>query len=303
MNCSTVLKGLSAFDCRSGNELTRISGFFLTTDDFVVDTLAHVGTKSYFTAGQIAGTVFHVPKIKSFENKSVEAKYKEFDDMSRKKTQNSRRGARTGFDLTLDDHKIISSYSGKFSRIIPYDANGNMGMTSEDGLTNFRGLSLSYLETENQPYATADEPALTFVEWQESEANEWNEQGYTVQPYKGTAATRWYPSSLTTITYVSIVQVGTIATNAFVVEVNFKSLSDIDNTGAYAIINGITGALAANFETKNGSGVIVTPSGVVAGTGSQTNRYTLTFETFTAGTTQVIPTIALMVKSDVLTLA
>ena len=116
------------------------------------------------------------------------------------------------------------------------------------------------------------------------------------------AASRWYPSNLTTITYVDIVQVGSIAANAYVIEVNFKSKSDVDNNGAYSIIKGITGILAANTETKNGTGVIETPVSVVAGTGSQTNRYTVTFSSLTAGTSQIIPTSTLMVKSDILIL-
>jgi hypothetical protein len=254
MSCSTQVKGMPAFDCRTGNNYGLLKGCIFVSPDFSI-ALSSAAIKSNWIAQMIASKAYPVHNFVNVEDASKAEDVMEFALGGKKTLQDALRGFKATLNLTLDAHKILNSYQNAFSHAIFYDTVGNL-MGKTDG-TNLLGIKLSTLEVHAMSYGLPGAAPLSSFTVVEENAGDWNENGVTIMPYNNTVATRWMPQDLSSITTVTPAQSGTITSNSYIVDVAFKSTSDIYQAGDYVVNKPVTGLVAANFQSKSGAGVIV----------------------------------------------
>lgn len=303
MGCETNLYGLpGAKECRSGNEFNMYAGLIFATEDQQFASKTAAGLQSGWNTDIAAKKLFVVPLIKNIEDASKEAVKQEFDSGDEVENRSSRRGFKAWFNLTLDAHKILRTYQDKFKYFYVYDEKGNIFGTSPDG-TIFKGRTIASLQVHNLTVGLGSAKPLSSLTLIEQFSSELDDDGAVVQPYKlGDAADRWFPSELQPVALATVTQIGSIAANAFVVEVKYKSTSETDAGGDPVTNNGIAGLDVVNVEVLNGSGVAVTPTSVTEVSG-YTDRYTVTCPaTFTDGSFRVKPTATILVETRWLTL-
>lgn len=296
--CTNVIDGIPQ-ECRKGNKYVLLKGLILTTYDFQLDTKILAGDIDNWNNGIIAKTIFPIKDVKEIEDMSGDDARWESAGQDVKELFEGKRRFKISLDLTLDQHKILRTYAGKNLRCFWYDVNNNILGTSPDG-TIVRGFAVNFIDVNKLGMPTADTPMLSKLEIQLENASELDDAGITIMPTLGIVANRWYPYNLGTMTRVTITQVGSISSNSFVVDVAYQSLSDTDADGNPITDAAITGLVTANFYCTDGS-VEVTPTEVVEST-TIPGRYTVSFTVFTAGTSQIVPSVTQMYESDTLTL-
>lgn len=296
--CGAVRDGLPE-SCSSGNPLRIMRGFF-TVPKGVSFTETEAAAIANYTSKVIAKTLLPVHNVFNLEDTSVEKKIQESVLGYKKTTHKGIRGYRLSFDMTIDEYKVFDSWMGKNFDIIPYDSDGNIIFKSLGG-DNLGGFPLAYFDIEKLPVVTEASSMMTMVEIQEEDANDWLLARH-LKPQDNTAiADRWSPKDVKTITKVTLTA-GTVAANEFVATLSYDSESEMQDGTEKSVP--VTGATADNFEVKDGTGAIVTPTGVVETTGTP-GEYTLTFSAYTGGTAQVIATTSdeKLFESDVVTVS
>jgi hypothetical protein len=296
MSWSVNSQGISSYDTRTMNEYTMTKGFFLCNSNLSFASLAASGTKANWLQGVVDGKIFPLHGVRKVEDGSKDAMKQEFEDGSEAIMRERQRGYVAYFAWTLDQQKVAMSYNQAFQYFIPYDEANNILAKSEDGIV-VKPRKIGSITVEPMTIGLAGSKPLTKVTIIEADYNEWDSDGLTIQPNKGTVATRWTPGEINPITTVTITQVGTSSSNSYVADVAYKSKSDITNTGAYSIDRPITGLLAANFQSKNGSGVIVSITSVTE-SATVPGRYTITHTTYATGTSEVLPSITMLFASE-----
>lgn len=279
--CSSIRDGLPE-GCTSGNPIRVMAGFYGVAKGTSM-TYSDASALSTYTAYVISKTLLPVHGLDSVEDTSVEKKVEE-TDLGRKKTNHpGYRGYKFKIDLTGDEHQALKTWENANIDIIPYDALGNIYFAPSATTGYVKGFGISYFDVEKLPVATADASTKTMLEIQETETLEMDEFLY-IRPNKATAiADRWKPTDVKTISKATITQSGSIAANAFVVDVALVSKSFIKD-GSLAS-QAVTGLVLANFLVKDGLGAVVTPDSVTETPGTP-GEYTVdcTGTGFTAGT-------------------
>ena len=295
--CPNVVQGLPV-ECRKGNKYVLLRGIFLTTSDFEFSTFADAGDQDNWLDGVVNKQIFPVHFVEEIEDTTEVVEPYTSPSGDKKKLRESKRSFRLKFDLTLDQHKVLRSYSGQNFRLFWYDQNNNILGTSQDGVV-FKGMDVGFIDTMNLPMPVADAPMFSTLDIQLEDASELDDFGHTLNPLNGTVANRWYPKNIGSTTKVTISQVGTVSGNSFTFDVKYESTSDTDNDGdaiSTRNIGGLDVTTFTNFLFTDGSST-VTPN-TMSEDSSVTGRYTADFTTFTTGTAQILATSSNLVESN-----
>ena len=283
--------------CITRNNFGLINAAFLAVPGFQFDTASDFADETKWLEAIRDGNLYPVQDILEFEDTTTDdIKYTTPRGFNYKMADGIR-SYTLRLNVDLESHKVLRSYSSKNWSIFKADVNKNTKGTSADG-TIVKGINLAYFEVGMMKDATADAPAWTSIEVQESDVEEWDTDGvYLNNP-------TFLPTQLKGVGTIVLAQVGTITTNVFTVTANYVDDSKLDgaNSGADTS-DAISGALLANFEVNDGS-AIITPDSVTEST-TTAGEYEIdcTTATISSGTCQFIPSTTLLYKSQVLTLA
>lgn len=299
--CANVVDGIPA-DCREGNSYVLMKGLFFTIPGYQHSSKADAGDDDVWNQGVIDKEIFPVHNIKEVEDLSTDDARYESPGGDLKTLFKGKRRFKVSFDLTLDQHKVLRQYGGKNFRLFWYDVNNNILGTSPNG-TIVRGFDVSFIDVEKLPVPTADTPMFTKLEIQLEYYDELDDSGVTIIPTQGAAADKWYPRDITSMTKVTVEQIGTISTNSGVITVKYKSLSDTDNEG-----NPVTDSPYAGLDVSTYTNFEFTVGGTVTAPSSMTDdgdgQYSFTVTGIVAtDTVQIKPTLTNKVESDVFTLS
>lgn len=298
LSCGQVRDGLPE-SCNNGNPFRIMRGFF-TVAKGVSFTETEAAAITNYTSKVIAKTLLPVHNVYNLEDTSIEKKVQESVLGYKKTTHKGIRGYKLSFDLTMDEYKVFDSWMGKNFDIIPYDDAGNIIFKSLGG-DNLGGFPLAYFDVEKTPVITEAASMLTMVEIQEEDANDWLHVRH-LKPQNNTAiADRWSPKDVKTITKVTLTA-GAVAANAFTVNLDYVSTSEmLDGSDVTKVV---TGALKDNFDVRDGTGAVVTPTTVVETSGTP-GEYTITCTTYTGGTVQLVATASdeKLFESDIVTVS
>jgi hypothetical protein len=300
--CTQQVTGIPQ-DCRKGNNFVLMKGLFFFTRGYQFADAATAGDDDNWKSGVVSGNIYPIHDIKEVEDLSGEDVRYESPGQDVKELFEGKRRFKAKFDMTLDQHKALRNYSGKNLELAWYDRNNNIYTYSSDG-TIIRGMDVDFLDVPKQGLPTADTPMFSEIEVQLSEAAQWDDFGAVVLPTQGTAANKWLPSSIESVSKVIVDQVGTVSGNAAIFDVSLKSLSETDNDGSYitdAAITGLDVTTFTNFTFTDGSAVVVPDT--MTEDSSIPGRYTANFTTFTSGTVQIVATTSNLYESDSTTLS
>ena len=276
--------------CKDGNGLLHPSSLIFTAQSQNFTTKALAGTESEWKADIVAGGLFPYHKVKDMEDLTSESTNWESSFGDIVFLYEGKMRMKFMFYLSVEQLKAAGAARGKSGNMYTADRVGNILGTSIDG-EQFRGWKISYVNVESFKLATADTPSLTVIEVQFEEPTDYNENLAIIQPYSGTAANKWYPANLPTITKTVVTQVGSIATDVVTFDVNYKSLSVTDNDGNPVSDVGIPSldiTTFTNFQFVVG-GTVTAPSAMTEVAGF-TGRYTATVAGIaTADTIEILP--------------
>lgn len=304
MGCDTSKRGLSGSkECRISNELTQYKGFVFATEDQEFATALAAGLKANWLTDIAAKKLFPVIDIKNIEDASKEAVIEEYQSGDEEEIRAAKRGLIAYFNLSIEDHKILQTYADSFKYYYPFDEKGNIRARSTDG-TIIKPIKISSIKAMQLPGGTGTKP-LSGLKIIEADYQDQDVDGRILQPQKkGDAADAWFPTELDSVALATVEQVGVIAADAFVADLNYKSTSTTDANGDPVTTNPVEGAeVAANWSVQDGSGTAVTPSSVVEST-TIPGRYTVTCPNpFTAGSVAFVATSDFLAETPRLTLA
>jgi hypothetical protein len=288
--CTAQVDGIP-IECRNGNNFVLMRGLYFFAPGFSFADAATAGDDANWKQGVVDGNIFPVHGIREIEDTSTEDSIYESAGGDKKELYEGKRGFKASFDMTLDAHKTFRKYAGLNYPIAWYDRNNNIYMHSPDG-TQLTGMDVDFSNVQKQMLPTADTPAFSIIEFQLSEASQWDDFGAVVQPTKGTTADKWLPSDIDSVTKVIVDQVGSVSGNSAVFTVKYKSLSETDNQGDYvaeAAVTGMDVTTFTNFTFTDGSAVVAPDTMTESAT--TPGEYTANFTTFTTGTVQILPTV------------
>lgn len=283
--------------CEKRNNFGQINAAFLLKPGVQFDTASDFASDTVWNTKIVAKDIIPILDILEVEPSSTDALVYTAGTGEKVFLGDGIRGNILKVLYDLKSHQLLRNYSNKNWSIIVADRNKNIRGTSPDG-TIVKGFSLGYFNVSMQGEPTgADNPALTMVEYQLRDTQEWDTEGvYISNP-------TFLPSQLAGVGTVVMTQVGTIATNEYVVDVAYVDDARLNgqNSGAdssYAI----TGADENNFSSLDGSSATVA---ILTATESTTvpGRYTVAHTAYTAGTSTFVATSDLKYESSALTLA
>lgn len=283
--------------CQPENPFAQILSIFLCKPGVQFDTAADLASEAAWNTKIIAEDIIPIHGIKEVEDQTTDDLIYQSPTGEKTKNGDGIRGYSVKMNLDLKTHQILRTYSGKNWGVITVDRNKNIMGTSVDG-TIIKPFKTQYFEVGMQKMAVgSDTPAFTTIELQMADAQELDSFGVYV--YNPT----FLPSQLYGVGRVVCTQVGTISANAYVVDVAYVDDTKLDgqNTGADTSA-AISGALAANFSSKDGAGATVVILTAVEDS-LVLGRYTITHTTYTAGTCTFIASTTLKFASEALTLA
>lgn len=287
MNCPNAFTALPD-TCFDGNGLLLFKGIIISNKSHSFATAAEAGDLDNYKSAVLSGQLVPLHNAKEIEDLSGEDTNYESPSQEIIKLFEGKYRFKMKLYLTVEQHRIARTFSGKKANIYPYDRGGNIITTSPDGVIR-KGLSVSFLNVEKLGLPTADQPAWTVFEFQLENTSEMNDQLAVVKPYIGTVANKWFPYNIPTITSVVMEQV-TLAANVITVDVNYKSIYTTDNDGNPQSIVPIPAELE-NFSGVVG-GVATAPTGVTPDA-TVDGRYAVTFTLFEAtDTIQYVPQVA-----------
>jgi len=283
LSCGQVRDGLPE-SCSKGNPLRIMAGFFTVAKGTSFTETEAAALANYNTMVR-EKTLLPVHDVINIEDMSSEKKVFESVLGFKKTMHKGIRGYRLSFDMTMDEYKVLDSWMGKNFDIIPYDSDGIIIFKSLGG-DNLGGFPIAYFDVEKPAVITEAAPMLTMVEIQEEDANDWLLARHLKPQDNTTIADRWSPKDIKTITKVTLTA-GAVAANAFTVNLDYVSTSEMLDGSDVAKV--VTGALLANFDVRDGTGSVVTPTSVVETVGTP-GEYTITCTTYTGGTAQLVAT-------------
>lgn len=292
-NCLKDLKGLGVV-CKKGTPMADINAFALLKPGFAFADAATFATLAGWKAAQAAGNIIIVRGVVMTENQKVED---DVQDTGYERIHNSFgvRGKKAMLRFTQDQHKIFfDEYNDREYDIIEINRNGYFhAVLNEDGTIG--GVSLDYFKVLQQSEPAQGEAALTPVEWQHEDATQWDVQGYLLKPSAFRAA------QLKSIVQVTLA-VSTVATNVFTATVTYDASYEGEGDGSTFSVP-ISGLGVDDFEVIDQTGAV--NSLVSAVEVGSTGVYTVTGDTLTSGTAQVVPNTAnaKLYKSAVATLS
>lgn len=286
--------------CAKGNPILSMAGFFSIAKG---TTISHANFCDLTALLDlvIAKTLLPAHGVFSIEDMSTE-KIVEESNIGRKKTNHPGfRGYKVMFDSTPDAHQAFLTWADANRDIIPYDISGNI-YAAQAGTGYVKGFGIDYFDIEKLGVPSPDTSMKTSIEIQETDPTELDDFAYTNPKRYATAADRFSPTDVKTISLATGTQVGSIAANAFVVSYALASNSQIKD--GVLVTSAVTGLLEANFTVLDGSGAAATITDF-AESATTPGEYTITCATFTAGTVQLNPqnTDAKLYESLALTLS
>lgn len=288
LQCLNSLVGLGSA-CDADNPFAVDQGLFLTTEDFEFATAADFATKAKWDAGVIAKTIFPLLDINEVEDQSEDdVIYTSPSTGAKSSIRDGKRGSRYKLQLPLELHKILRTYSYKKWRIFKYDLNGNIKGTSPDG-TKITGISVIYFKVGKMMPATADAPAFSVIEIQESDGTEWDDRGVYVTP-------TWSPSSVLGVTKLELSQVGSASGTDIVVDAFYNNGYASDGSVDQIAYSGLTTGDSWVIDELALTVASVTESSTVPG------RYTVTASgAVSGGDLSLIPYAGFPVEADAIT--
>jgi hypothetical protein len=282
--CLNTVEGLG-LRCEPENDLSILRGIFLTKPDFNFVSFTSFATEADWLAAIAAGNIFPILGIKEYEAADVEDNIYESPIGEKTLNYEGMRGMILKVKYDVKSHKILRTYANKNWKMFKFDLNGNVIGTSPDG-TKVQGFKIGYFHVSKQMTATADQPAWTLINIQESIVAEWDERGVYCKP-------TFEPADLNGVLPV-VLTCSTVTTFAFTATVSYVDESKLTSAGADTTVP-ISGLLAANFYVLDQGGLVetVTVSESLVSPGT----YTVTGVDITSGSCQVIATAANLYKS------
>jgi hypothetical protein len=291
--CLNAVYGIGA-PCEQLSPITVPQGLLLAKRGFSFTDGEDFADSAEVLAGIAAGSLFPIMEADSYEAQSSEDRIHTTGIGKKLFLGEGIPGMRVLFSLTKDQHKIARTYNNKKWDLFIIDRNNNILGIKNDDLT-ITGIQLDYFHVGKQMPATDADPEFTPIEFQYLDAEELDKKGVYVNPV-WRAATTIKPATLVTLT-----QVGTVATFAFVVDVAYKPSQQFSPDGTAVSIPITDLTTAGNWKVIDQGGAVETVTAVESTT--IPGRYTVTGVDITAGTVQVIATAADLFQSDILTLA
>ncbi len=303
MGCETDKRGLSGSrECRTSNELTQYKGFVFASEDQEFATALTAGLQTNWLTDIANKKLFPVLDIKNIEDASKEAVIEEYQSGDEEETRAAKRGLIAYFNLSLEDHKILQTYADSFKYYYPFDEKGNIRARSTDG-TIIKPIKISSIKAMQLPGGTGAKP-LSGLKIIEADYQDFDVDGHLIQPQKqGDAADKWFPTELDSVALATIVQEGSISSDTFIVDLNYKSTSTTNANGDAVTVNPIEGAdTVSNWSVKDDLDAAVTPTSVTEST-TIPGRYTIVCPTaFTAGSVAFVASSDVLVETTRLTL-
>lgn len=276
MGCGTgTIRGLSGSkECRTSNELVIYKGFVFATEDQSFATALAAGLKANWDTDIAGKKLFPAIGIKNIEDASKEAVIEEYQSGDEEETRAAKRGLIAYFNLSLEDHKILQTYADNFKYYYPFDEKGNIRARSTDG-TIIKPIKISSIKAMQLPGGTGTKP-LSGLKIIEADYQDQDVDGRIIQPQKqGDAADRWFPTELDSVALVQAEQEGTLSTNTFVVDINYKSTSTTDANGDPVTVNPVEGAVEANFTVYDSSDAVIALASGPTESATVPGRYTM----------------------------
>ena len=288
--CLNSLVGLGAA-CDADNPFAVDQGIFLTTEDYSFATAADFADITKWNAAVVGKTMFPLHDINEVEDQTEDdVVYTSPSTGVKSAIRDGKRGTMYKLQLPLELHKILRTYSYKKWRLFKYDLNGNIKGTSPDG-TEITGIGVVYFKVGKMMPATADAPAFSVIEVQESDGSEWDDRGVYVKP-------TWSPSSVAGLTNLSLTQVGSASGTDIVVDAFFDNGLSSDGSVDAIPYAGLTDAGSWLIDELALTVSSVAESATVPG------RYTITASgAVSGGDLSLIPAIGYPVESDAITYA
>lgn len=298
LNCAQAFQHVPE-SCKDGNGLLLPKDLIVSTPGQQFDTKVLAGAKANWITDIIADKLFVLHGIKDVEDLTAESTNWESPSGDIVFLYEGKIRMKFTFYMTVEQHQALRNMTGKKGNVYICDRKGSIMGTSSDG-TIYKGFSMSYVNVQTLKPATADTPALSVLEIQLENPEEFNETLAVIEPYSGTVASRWYPYDLPQKTKVVVTQVGSIVADVVTFEVDYKSLSVTNNDGDHVTDVGIPSLDVSTFTNFQFvvSGTVTAPSAMTEVSG-YTGRYTATVTGIaTADTIQIIATSDEMYFSD-----
>lgn len=292
IQCTTSNIGVGR-TCKKENSLTVMKGDFLSVPGFEFDSFSSFGTEADWVTAIAAGYLYPIHGIKLYEDQRVDDGVFEGDTGQKSLMYFGANGYMFSIKSTLQDHKAYKTYHNGDWRIFKYDGNNNILGTSPDG-TVVKGFSLDYITVKNHTNATADQPAFTQFEIQESNNKEWNDNGVYLENADFLA------SSLKGVVRCTI-SASVIATAEFTLTVTYDDNSALSGAGVVPS-SPILGLEAANVIVTDQTGA-VSAADSVDDSSPATGVYTVALAGLTSGSVILLPSSALLFDSVRLTIA
>lgn len=276
--------------CKDGNGFLLPKDLILTPQGQSFSSFADAGDESKYKEAIVADLAYVYHGIKDTEDKTAEPTFWDAPSGDSVFLFEGNIRIRYAFYMTVDQHKALRKMRGKKCNTYIGDRKGNLLGTSPDEII-FRGFASRVIDVSSLKPATADTPALSYIEIQFEDIEEFNETLHVIEPYTGTAANKWFPYNLPSKTKVYVEQVGSIAADVVTFDVKAQSRSVTNNDGNYAGDVGIQGldvTTYTNFVFVVG-GSVTAPSAMTEVSGYE-GRYTATAAGIATGDTiQIVP--------------
>lgn len=275
LKCVRLFDGIGV-DCETQTPITELQAFALHSPNFSFDDAEDLASQQKWNEGIANKDIFIVNKVISQESIKVEdGKYTSpFGQIVR--LWEGMRGLALKLLLTLDQHRILRTYGKQSWRLIRLDRSNKI-VACRDSVGKCMGFSLATFEVEGQTEATAAEPPLTPVTFQEEDPGEYNSEGIWIEP-------TWRIKNLQPLSKVTLT-CSVVAAFVFTATVKKVAVNRTDSDGtAYEVA--VSGLTEDSFAVIDQTGA-VEPVTVVET--SVPGVYTVTGVNITSGSCTIVP--------------
>lgn len=157
------------------NNFSLIKTVFLVNDDFSIP-IASIDDYSLWSAQLSSANLTPVHKVLEFNPENEEQQFNESTQDFSYSIRNGRYRQKAKISTTLAKHKSLTSASGANMRVVYADRNGNVYLTSEDGV-NAIGFTTNRVEVGKFLFSTDQEPAFTILDIELRDSDELNVNG------------------------------------------------------------------------------------------------------------------------------
>lgn len=286
--CTSGLQG-SGSPCINLTPITVPNAILLARPGFTFTNSEACDTLSDWNTAIANKDLIVINDVSAFENQKVENGVYTSPTGEKTHLWDGVKGGRMLIQASLAQHKIIRTYSRKKWDVFFLDrANYITGLKNSDD--SIQGIPLDYFFVDQQTQPTEAEPAMTPIEFQYSDATEYDSIGFYFEP-------SFRISKIKPI-YPVITSSGAVAANEFTMEVYYQDTSTAETDGT-AVTVPLSGLDAPNLEVIDQDGNTVTAT--VTETATE-GTYTVA-GTMTSGSVQVKPIAAGLYESPVETLS